>query len=126
MGYKWQNAGFSGVRYRKHPTRKHGVKFDHYFAIYYQLNGKRKEEGIGWASKGWTAKEAFGLISELQNNQKKGKGPQTLAEKRELEQNRRQEEEAENCSHALGFGQVFICRCPLMDFIHKSNSGISF
>ena len=37
-----------------------------------------------------------------------------------------QEEDAEKCRHALAFGQVFICRCPLMEFIRISNSGTTF
>ena len=27
MGTKWYSAGFPGVRYYKHHTRKHGVKY---------------------------------------------------------------------------------------------------
>jgi len=110
MSFKWKTAGFPGVRYRKHPTRKNGVKFDQYFAIYYQLNGKRKEEGVGWATNGWTAKKVFGLLSELQNNQKTGEGPQTLAEKRELEEERRQEKKREKHrleKEAVSFGAYF-------------------
>ncbi len=110
MGSKWKSAGFPGVRYRNHRTRKHGVKFDHYFAIYYQLNGKRKEEGVGWASNGWTPKVTFGLLSELQNNQRTGKGPQTLAEKRELEDERRRikkQEKKRLKKNAITFGQFF-------------------
>ena len=37
----------------KHPTRKHGVKFDEYYSIHYQRDGKRREEGLGWATEGW-------------------------------------------------------------------------
>lgn len=110
MGSKWINAGFPCVRYRKHQTRKNGVKFDHYFAIYYQLNGKRKEEGVGWASKGWTASKAYSLLNELQENQKIGEGHQTLAEKRELEEERRQEKKREKQrieKESISFGQYF-------------------
>ena len=110
MGYKWHNAGFTGVRYRKHPTRKNGVKFDQYYAIYYQLNGKRKEEGVGWATKGWTAKKAFALLGELQNNQKTGVGPQTLAEKTGLEAERRREKAAEKTrveKECITYGDFF-------------------
>ncbi|MBW2370763.1 MAG: tyrosine-type recombinase/integrase [Deltaproteobacteria bacterium] len=110
MGFKWHSTGFTGVRYKRHSTRKNGVKFDQYYAIYYQLNGKRKEEGIGWASKGWSAKKAFNLLGELQGNQKTGNGPQTLAEKKELEAEKRQEKAAENVrieKESVTFGQYF-------------------
>jgi integrase len=53
------------------------------------LDGKRKDEAVGWASKGWTAKKANALLSEITENQRKGNGPQTLAEMRENEKKRR-------------------------------------
>jgi integrase len=49
MAYK--NTNYPGVRYREHSTRKHGLKPDRYFTIRYQRDGKRKEEGLGWASR---------------------------------------------------------------------------
>jgi integrase len=79
---KWFNTGFPGVRYRKHPTRKHGVRFDQYFSIRYQYNRKRIEEGCGWASKGWSAQKAALILAELKEAQKTGSGPTSLAEKR--------------------------------------------
>ena len=80
---KWIRSDYPGVRYRKHKTRKHGIKYDQYFAIYYQLNGKRKEEGLGWASKGWTAKEANLILAELKHAQATGEGESTLKAKRD-------------------------------------------
>jgi integrase len=47
---------------------------------------------VGWASEGWTASDAADLRSELQRNKKTGEGPRTLAEKRELEDQRRESE----------------------------------
>ncbi len=52
MGTEWKSTKFTGVRYREHPTRKHGIQKDKYYAVRYQKNGKRKEEGLGWASQG--------------------------------------------------------------------------
>ena len=80
MAYKSTN--FPGVRYREHPTRKHGVRFDRYFTIRYQVNGKRHEEGLGWASQGWSAARALEVLSELKKAQRVGEGPQTLRERR--------------------------------------------
>jgi hypothetical protein len=74
---------FKGVRYRKHPTRKHGVNYDQYFIIRYKLNGKDKEEGLGWASEGMTAAKAYEDLKAIKENIKRGQGPQSLAEKRE-------------------------------------------
>jgi len=38
---KWKASGIRGVRYYEHDTRKHGTKKDRYFAIRYQIDGKR-------------------------------------------------------------------------------------
>src|SRR3990170_119184 len=110
MAAKWIKTSFTGVRYRKHPTRKHGVKMDQYFTIRYKLQGKDKEEGLGWASEGWTEKKAYGHLSALKENIKTGAGPQTLAEKREValqqkEAGRAEQERLER--DALTFGHFF-------------------
>ncbi|MCX5827594.1 MAG: tyrosine-type recombinase/integrase [Deltaproteobacteria bacterium] len=100
---EWTKTNFPGVRYRKHASRKHGVQMDKYFTIRYKLHGKDKEEGMGWASEGWTESKAYDRLKELKENRKSGEGPQTLAEKRglldkqkevELEAQVRQEQEA--------------------------------
>ena len=92
MGTKWFKTRYTGIRYRKHPIRKNGVQFDRYYSIYYRLNGKQKEESVGWASQGWKIGDVIDLLSELKRNHRKGEGPQTLAEKRELEEFRRRQE----------------------------------
>lgn len=84
MAVKWVKTNFPGVRYRKHPTRKNGVNLDQYFTIRYKLNGKDKEEGLGWASQNWTAVKAYQRLKELKENRKTGEGPQTMAEKRKI------------------------------------------
>ena len=66
MGSKKVSTPFPGVRYRVHKTRKHnGGKLDRYFFIRYRVDGKLKEEGIGWASAGWNATKASLLLAEL-------------------------------------------------------------
>ena len=87
---KWIKTNFPGVRYREHPTRKYGVKRDQYFTIRYKLAKKDREEGLGWASEKWTAAKAYERLSELKENRKAGQGPQTLAEKREIEDKRKE------------------------------------
>ena len=83
---------YPGVRYRKHPTRKHGVNRDQYFLIRYQKDGIRKEEGLGWASQGWTADRANSELAQLKNAARIGAGPQRLHEAREEEVVRRKKE----------------------------------
>jgi len=63
-----------GVRFRKHPARKHGVKFDRYFVITYKWQGKTVSEAVGWASDGNKASEAYDILKELKHNQKTGDG----------------------------------------------------
>lgn len=94
MTAKWQKTNFPGVRFREHKTRKNGIKKDQYFSIYYRLNGKIKEEAIGWASSGWTVKKAADILSNLRQSQRIGVGAQTLSEKREQESEKRQVEQA--------------------------------
>ena len=62
-----------GVRYYEHETRKHGIKFDRYYTIRYKLNGKDKEEALGWASEGWTEQKAAKYLSELKESQQQEK-----------------------------------------------------
>jgi integrase len=93
---KWHQTGTKGIRYRQHPTRKHGKKFDIYYAIRYQENGIRIEEGLGWASEtGITLDKAVAELSKLREAAMKGEGPVRLAEKREIEDSRKAADEAE-------------------------------
>jgi hypothetical protein len=45
-----------GVRYRQHPTRKHGIRKDRYYTIRYKLEGRDREERLGWESE-WAKAE---------------------------------------------------------------------
>lgn len=76
---KWIKSKFQGVRYREHPSNKHGVKPDRYYTIFYKLSGKMIQEALGWASKSWeeidqqgnkrcinwTEKRAAAVLAEL-------------------------------------------------------------
>ncbi len=110
MAVKRFSTEYPGVRYRQHPTRKHGVRFDRYFSIYYRLGGKVIEEGMGWASAGWTAQKAAGELAKLKEAQRLGQEGQTLNEKREAEQGRRRQEQRrkeQEQKDAFTFCQVF-------------------
>ncbi len=115
MAVKWIKTNFRGVRYHEHETRKHGVKKDQYFTIRYKLNGKDKEEGLGWASDGWTAAKAYDRLRELKENRKVGEGPQTLGEKRAIEQEKRDiaeqvraQAEKENITFGYYFEKIYL------------------
>jgi integrase len=86
------------------------VKFDQYFSIRYRIAGKQKEEGLGWASEGWTEKKAAATLSELKANKTIGVGPLSLGEKRQIENDRRAEEsrlkEVERKSN-ITFNEIF-------------------
>jgi integrase len=93
---KWHKTGTKGIRYRQHPTRKHGKKFDIYYAIRYQENGVRIEEGLGWASEtGITLDKAIAELSKLREAAVKGEGPVRLAEKRDIADQKKEAEQAE-------------------------------
>ena len=81
-----------GVRWRLHPTRKHGVTPDRYFIVRYQHQGQRKEEGLGWASEGWTEQKAALELAKLKEAAKIGEGPTRMAEKRALAEAKRRAE----------------------------------
>jgi integrase len=107
---KWIKTNFPGVRYREHLTRKNGVRKDQYFTIRYKVTGKDREEGLGWASEGWTASKAYDCMKELKENRKFGVGPQTLDEKRKIEDARKAMEKAEAErleKEAVTFGSFF-------------------
>ena len=88
-------SGIKGIRYRQHESRKHGKQFDKYFIIYYNVNKKRKVEAVGWASEGWTLQKINEILCELKRNIREGKHPQSLAEKREMAERARKEEETQ-------------------------------
>ena len=91
----WTKTNFPGVRFREHPTRKNGIRRDQYFTIRYKRAGKDHEEGLGWASEDWTAAKAYDHLKGIKENIKTGEGVQSLAEKRDLEAQRRAEAESE-------------------------------
>jgi integrase len=110
MSVQWHNTQYTGVRYREHPSRKHARRPDRYFAIRYKVNGKLKEEALGWASEGWNAEKAHLERSGLRKAQNLGEGPQTLSEKRALENEKREQTEAEKRrlkKENMTFGQYF-------------------
>ena len=80
-----------GIRKYDHLTRKHGLKPDVYYALRYRVEGKRYEEGLGWASQGWTLERARLTLAELMIAKKTGAGEVTLRERRVKAQEEREE-----------------------------------
>ena len=93
MSRKWQSTSYPGVRYREHLERKYNRKPDRYFSIRYKRAGKTVEESLGWASQGMNAQKANRIRAELVQNIREGKSPQSLAEKRQIENERKEAEE---------------------------------
>jgi integrase len=80
---KWIKTSSPGVRYREHPTRKHGILPDRYYSIYYKVDRHQTEEALGWASEGWTQEKAAATRHQMKRSAKKG-GPRTLKEARAI------------------------------------------
>ena len=110
MPVKWKQSKFQGVRFYEHESRRHGVRMDRYFAIRFQHEGKRREEGLGWASEGWTERKAALELAKLKEAAKTGEGPARLEEKRRLAQAKRQaqaEEQKRQAVEALTFDEFW-------------------
>lgn len=107
MPTKYQTA-YPGVRYYQHDSRLYNRRPDQYFSIRYRTSdGQRREDGLGWASKGWNAKKAYSILSTLQENITSGKGPQTLREVRlQLAEEKIREEEEHQQSLPLTFNDA--------------------
>lgn len=108
---KWITAK-EGVRYREHPTRKHGVTPDRYYVLRYRdADGKRQEEALGWSSqKGWTTKKASEELHRLKANHTTGIGPQSMREGRDIK--KKEQLEAEKAQklkekQSITFSEVF-------------------
>lgn len=88
---KWERVA-PGVRFRPHPTRKHGLKPDRYFVLRYRAGGQHHQEALGWASEGWTVKRAQEELVKLKAAIRTGDGPVSLAERRQEAEAKRQAE----------------------------------
>lgn len=116
---KWFKTKFPGVRYREHPTRKHGVNHDRYFVVRYQfqcpVSGEktRIEEPVGWASGGETAESANEALAMLRKAARTGEGPRSLRQRREIEK-AKELEKARQAEKNRPFGEIadlFLADC---------------
>jgi integrase len=83
MADKWVRIA-RGIRYREHPTRRHGNGPDKYFVLRFTVSGKKHQEPLGWASEGVTLDKARIELAKLHEAQRSGEGPTSLHEKRQL------------------------------------------
>ncbi|MBF0259123.1 MAG: site-specific integrase [Desulfamplus sp.] len=107
----WNSTKYPGVRYREHETRKHGIMKDRYFAVRYQKDKTRKEEGVGWASEGWTIQKVALKLAELKEAAVTGQGESRLSaqrKKRESERIRIQDEQDLQEKESLTLDEYFI------------------
>ena len=93
MKEKWFQSSFKNIQFKKHPTRKHGIKFDRYFRGSYQVAGKRKAINFGWESEGWSESLVWEKINFYKKNTKTGSGPTVLKEERDIEDSIKIEDE---------------------------------
>jgi len=123
----WISLG-KGLQYRKHATRKHGVRFDRYLRGRYTVSEKTVTVSFGWESE-WVAGERAkmkaagrrglrisfeeycqGELSRLKQNARRGEGPTTLREDKELREAKAKAEaeaKAEEERQALTFEAYF-------------------
>lgn len=83
-----------GIRCRKHPTRKNGVKPDMYFVLRFTVDGKTHQEALGWASEGVTLIKARIELAKLKEAKRTGEGARSLRERRAEEAQKRKAKEA--------------------------------
>lgn len=110
MASERKKSKVPGVRYREHATRKNGIQKDRYYIIYYPLNKKQKEEGVGWASEGWTEKKAAALLFEIKENIRKGVHPRSLAEMRAMNEEaakKQEEKKVDTLAETITLHEVF-------------------
>ena len=88
---QWETAA-PGIRYREHPTRRHGKARDRYYTLRVSVNGRQIEEGLGWASEGWTLGRAQEELGKLREAKRTGQGPATLRERRAQHRDRQEAE----------------------------------
>ncbi|WP_457553410.1 tyrosine-type recombinase/integrase, partial [Desulfobacula sp.] len=94
---KWFREGSKSdgyIYFKKHDTRKNGVKFDKYFRTEYQTNGRRIAINFGWETQGWSVSKCQEKLKEYKANAKSGQGPISLSEERKIEADRLEAEQA--------------------------------
>jgi integrase len=132
MSIKWIKTGHKGLRYYEHKERKHGKQRDRYYSIYFKVDKKLYNYGIGWLSDGIPdaiRQEGPELgfqdyclmqLRQYKGNAKTGTGPKspketrTIAEgKRELADQERIKSEKENVTFGDFMTKTYLPQCKL-------------
>jgi len=100
MAYKWIQTKHTGLRYREHPYRKHGIQKDRFYQYRHMADGKRVEDSFGWQSKGWTEAKCIIEIAKIQQAKVTGIGPATLKDQRQIATDERKQIEREKSTVA--------------------------
>ncbi|PLY01753.1 MAG: hypothetical protein C0622_06630 [Desulfuromonas sp.] len=79
-------TGRKGIFFKEHETRRHGVKRDRLLILRYTIAGQTRTESFGWLSEGLTELDAERKLAAFRANAKKGSGPTSLTEERELKE----------------------------------------
>lgn len=110
MSIKWIKTAHKGMRYYEHQKRKvgkGGIGKDRYYSIYFKVDGKLYNYGVGWLSDG--IPEAIRqeepelgfqdyclkLLRQYKGNVKTGSGPKSPKETRTIAEEKREQAEAE-------------------------------
>ena len=94
---------YPGVRSRPHPSRKNGMRPDECYFIRYRVDGKAREEPVGWAlADRMTAEKAHEKLLEIRKNIKNGAGAKSLAEMKERNAAREAADARERAAAAKG------------------------
>jgi len=80
------------IFFKKHPSRKHGVKYDRYFKAEYQHQKKRISFNFGWESDGWSISKCQEKLKWYKANAKAGNGPTCPKDEREIEHEKKEAE----------------------------------
>ena len=82
--YSERGKKFTGVFYKEHETRRHGVNKDKQLILRYTIAGESRIEALGWLSEGYTAQDAQNKVKVFRANKKAGEGPTSLADEKEI------------------------------------------
>lgn len=120
MPIKWIKTNHKGLRYYEHATRKHGKRFDRYYAIRFRVDKVLHSYGVGWLSEGIPdairkdepdlgfEDYCLKLLRQYKGNVKTGTGPKSPKEKRVIEQEKRdlaEQERKQAEKENITFGQ---------------------
>lgn len=108
---KWEaSKKYKGVRMYTDKTQKNGSRWDILFGIRYQIDTKRYEYILGYASQGWTEAKAALEIERYKNASLKGNGAISKTEQKQIrhaERLKKEQNEAEEKKKKITVSEFF-------------------